>query len=119
MTNTTKEKLDQIEWGIWDVEFERLKKQHASSSMVFTQPKPAARASANSSWQYRVTTLKNGQALYELRTGSGDWSALPKDRTLWPADVRKLEETYETAQKKRVSGGRMISASVSGGLKVS
>jgi hypothetical protein len=109
--------LDDLEDRYLALEFARLKKLRGSRSMVITQP--AAKASANSSWQYRATVLKNGKTLYEIRTGSGDWTELPKDRKDWPADVRRLEEIYETVNKKRINAGRMISNSVSGGLKVS
>jgi hypothetical protein len=119
MTNTTKERLDDVEWRLLDLEIARLKKLGATRSVLVTQrPKPAQKASDKSNVTQWRSTRQNSATLYEFRAGSGAWIALGKDRTSWPNDLRKEIEFVEKIDKARTRDGRIVSAAVGGGLKV-
>jgi|WetSurSiteA1Bulk_404760.scaffolds.fasta_scaffold99331_2 hypothetical protein len=118
----TEQELDELEWRLLDLEISRLKKMNASRSVLVTQqpkPKPTAKPSTRDYWQqWRSTRRNGGETLYEHRTASGAWLPFPKDRKAWPEGVRAEIEKIEAYDKQRTVGGRMISASVGGGVKL-
>ena len=99
------EAIGRLEDKILELEFQKLKKEHARQSvLVTTAPEQKTKSTG---WQLRTTRLPGNKRRYELRTEVG-WKALSSDKSTWPREIREAYEGFERIDKGRTIGNRIV-----------
>jgi hypothetical protein len=112
-------KLDELEERVLNLQYKELKKSLPGLRQFSITPKASAKTSPISPTGLTISSRRRGGSTsYSVRYASGATATLPADRASWPADIRAMIEKIEEFDKKRNVGGRMISASIGGGLRI-
>jgi hypothetical protein len=97
--------LNRLEERLLDLEFQRLKKANQRWTRATVTRSTQSKKKA---WTLSETRDTDGSMRYHLRSVDGARD-LPKNRALWPADVRKAVEKFEALDQARSVNGRLIS----------
>lgn len=90
-----------------DLEFSKFKEEWRK---ITSTTRKTAPAKGGGEWNLRTSRLPNGKKQFRMQSASGgEWTTLPADRKLWPADVRLVFEKFEAADKANSRGGRRYS----------